>query len=221
MPAPDPLLELFSRYNPAIWPVQPLAWIAAVALVGLVAWHPSRITDRLVTGLLAVTWLFIGVVFQGIWVRELDPALSVVYAVVFVAQAALFVIVGYTGDRLSYRFERTPAGVLGIALIAYALVVYPLLGAALGHPYPEAPLFGAAPCPTTIFTFGLFLLARPPFPGVLLAVPFFWAAVATPAAVGRGVFEDVGLLLAGLIALWVITTRDRAVRRATTRRRTA
>jgi hypothetical protein len=221
MPAPDPLLELFSRYNFAIWPVQPVAWLTAVALVGLVAWRPSRTTDRLVSGLLALTWLFIGVVFQGIWVRELDPALSVVYTVVFVAQAALFVIVGFTGDRLSYRIERTPAGVLGIALIAYALVVYPLLGIALGHPYPEAPLFGAAPCPTTIFTFGLFLLARPPFPWVLLAVPFCWAVVATPAAVGRGVFEDVGLLLAGLIALWVITMRDRGLRRATTRPRTA
>lgn len=217
MPAADPLLELFSRYNPAIWPVQPIAWIAAVAAVGLIAWRPSPTTDRLVTGLLAITWLFIGVVFQGIWVRELDPTLSVVYAVLFLVQAALFAIIGLRGDRVAYRFARTPAGVLGATMMAYALVVYPLLGMAFGHPYPEAPLFGAAPCPTTIFTFGLFLLVRPPFPQVLLAIPFFWAAVATPAAVSRGVLEDVGLLLAGVIALWLITTRERAARRHPTR----
>jgi hypothetical protein len=206
----DALLALFADYNPAIWPMQVVAYVAAIGALALIARRPSRTTDRVVVGLLAGSWLFIGVVFQGIYVREIDATLSVIYATVFIAQAGLFVAHGVVGDRIAFRFERTPAVVLGCLAITYALVVYPLLGIALGHPYPEAPLFGAAPCPTTIFTFGLFLLARPPFPKSLLAVPLFWAVVATPAAVGRGVFEDVALLGFGVLATALIAWRDRS-----------
>jgi hypothetical protein len=49
------------------------------------------------------------------------------------------------------------------------MVVYPLLGIRFGHSYPRAPLFGVAPCPTTIFTFGLLLWATRSVPGLFLA----------------------------------------------------
>jgi len=216
MTEPDALLELFSRYNPAIWPLQILSLVAAVGAIVLIAARPSRGTDRLVVGLLTAMWLFIGVVFQGVYVAEIDLTLAVVYAAAFVAQAALFVALGVVGERISFRIERTPAAVVGGLAVGYALVVYPLIGIALGHPYPEAPLFGAAPCPSTIFTFGLLLLARPPVPKVLLVVPLFWALVATPAAVGRGVLEDVLLLVTALVATALIVVRDRSARRRAT-----
>jgi hypothetical protein len=208
----DELLSLFADYNPAIWPLHLVAYVAAATVLVLIVVRPSRMTDRLVVGFLAGLWLFIGVVFQGIYVRDVDATLSVVYAAIFVAQAVLLVGVGVIGDRVVFRVERTPAAIIGAAAIAYSLVVYPLLGVAFGHPWPEAPLFGAAPCPTTIFTFGVFLLARPPFPKALLVVPLIWAALATPAAVGRGVFEDVALLAVGLLATAVLIWQDRSAR---------
>jgi hypothetical protein len=54
--------------------------------------------------------------------------------------------------------------VLGVALIAYAVVIYNALGYVLGHSWPNLPVFGVAPCPTTIFTFGMLLLATGPLP---------------------------------------------------------
>jgi hypothetical protein len=209
MPEPDPLLALFAHYNPAVWPLQPVAWLGALAVVAMVVVRPSRLADRLANAFLAALWLVIGVVFHGVFVRTLDPTQSVVYAAAFVAQAALFVALGVVGGRVAYRPTRDAASILGWVAIAYALVVYPLIGIALGHPYPQAPLFGAAPCPTTIFTFGILLLARPPVPRVLLLVPLAWAVVATPAAVGRGVLEDVALLGVALAALALMAVRGR------------
>jgi hypothetical protein len=72
MKQPDELLALFADYNPAIWPLQAVAYVAAVVALVLIATRPSRTTDRLVVGFLAALWLFIGVVFQGIYVRDID-----------------------------------------------------------------------------------------------------------------------------------------------------
>lgn len=56
----------------------------------------------------------------------------------------------------------------GWALLAYASIVYPLLGQLLGHGYPAMPMFGITPCPVTIFTFALCLLTTEPVPRRLL-----------------------------------------------------
>ena len=85
---------------------------------------------------------------------------------------------------------------VGLALIVYAMVAYPLLGMAFGHGYPQAPMFGLVPCPTTIFTFGMLLLAARP-KRLLLWLPLVWSAIGFFAAVKFGICEDVGLLVAG------------------------
>jgi hypothetical protein len=89
-----------------------------------------------------------------------------------------------------------------------------VIGVALGHGYPEAPLFGMAPCPTTIATFGLLLLVRSPLPRHLLTIPLVWAVVAPLAAVGHGYPEDLGLFVVGVAALVIIVARDRRTPRA-------
>jgi hypothetical protein len=70
---------------------------------------------------------------------------------------------------------------LGGLFVVYALVVYPLLGAALGHRFPAAPTFGL-PCPTTLFTVGLLAFLRRPFPASVLVIPALWTVVGTSAA---------------------------------------
>ena len=65
-----------------------------------------------------------------------------------------------------------------------------------------------APCPTTIATFGLLLLVAPPVPRRLLVVPFAWAILAPPAAMVRGVYEDAGLLIAGVATVRGVLLRD-------------
>ena len=84
-------------------------------------------------------------------------------------------------------------------MVGYALVVYPLIGTLAGHGYPDGPLFGLAPCPTAIFTLGVFLMARR-IPLTVAAVPLLWSAIGTVAAFKLGIREDLGLLVSGVVA---------------------
>lgn len=93
-------------------------------------------------------------------------------------------------------------GRLASILLIYSLIVYPLLGLAT-NPYPDTPLFGVVPCPTTIFTLGLLVVASHPRPILLAAVPMLWAAIGGSAAVLLDIPQDWGLFAAGLI--WLIT----------------
>jgi hypothetical protein len=112
-------------------------------------------------------------------------------------QGLLFFAYGGIADRLTLRFQSGWRGAL--ALIVYAAVAYEVVGHFSGHGWPRAPLFGVAPCPTTIFTFGVLLLSTRPLPVLLLAIPLLLAAVGSTAAVLLGVPEDLGLAVAGLI----------------------
>jgi hypothetical protein len=91
--------------------------------------------------------------------------------------------------------------------IALALIVYPILGALTGHAYPRAPLFGVAPCPTAIFTFGILLWARNRVGIYLLIIPFLWSLVGFTAALKLGIREDFGLLIAGLLGTGLLIAR--------------
>jgi proline iminopeptidase len=206
---PDELLELFSRYNPDVWPAAVAAHILLLLGLALVLRRPGPRTDRAVSLLLAAVWLWLGVVFHGLYAAPLAPLTEALYGALFVLQAGLLLRAGVVRRTLVFTRGEGISGRLGWASLGYALVAYPLIGLALGHSYPEAPLLGVAPCPSTIATFGLLLLVRPPLPRHLLAVPLLWAVLAPLAAVGRGLYEDVGLLVVGVLATVVVLVRDR------------
>jgi hypothetical protein len=118
-------------------------------------------------------------------------------------QALIFFIFGVWRSELSFHFERTLHGYAGAVFLAYALVVYPVLGYLLGHSYPSSPTFGA-PCPTTIFTFGMLLWTNKRVRLVVFAIPFLWSLFGFSAALKLGIYEDVGLLLAGLVGAFLL-----------------
>jgi hypothetical protein len=89
---------------------------------------------------------------------------------------------------------------------------YPLLGSAFGHLYPVSPVFGVAPCPTVIFTFGLLLWSTARVPGYVLVIPFLWSLLGFSAAVSLGMREDYGLVVAGLLGTALLLLRGRLVR---------
>ena len=68
-------------------------------------------------------------------------------------------------------------------------------------------MFGLVPCPTTIFTFGMLLLAARP-KRLLLWLPLLWSAIGFFAAVKFGIYEDVGLLVAAIVTA-IVLLRDR------------
>jgi hypothetical protein len=89
------------------------------------------------------------------------------------------------------------------------MIVYPILGMLLGHGYPRSPSFGVAPCPTTIFTFGLLLLTNAKVPKSLMVIPFLWSLLGISASYQLGIHEDIGLLVASVLSVGLLFWRDR------------
>jgi hypothetical protein len=194
----EQFFDVFARYNLAIWPLQVVAYALGLAAVAL-ALRPTPWSGRLIAAVLAALWPWMGVVYHGLYFSAINPV-APIFGAFFVAQAALVAWLGVARPHLSFRPRRDLAGWVGGLIILYAAVGYPLLGLALGHQYPRAPLFGVAPCPTTIFTFGLLLWATGRGSRALLVIPLLWAVVATSAALALEVSEDFGLPVAGLAA---------------------
>jgi hypothetical protein len=91
------------------------------------------------------------------------------------------------------------------------MLIYPILGQLLGHLYPRCPTFGV-PCPTTIFTFGMLLWTIGKVPKYVLIIPLLWSIIGFSAAINLGIKEDIGLLIAGLVATFMILYKDRKMK---------
>lgn len=195
-------LQVFVRYNEAIWPVQVLAYLGGATVIGLIAAR-SRHAGIVAAAVLAAMWLLNGIGYHLVFFSEINRA-ALFFGALFVVQGVLIAWVGVIAARLRFSVRMNAASVVGAIAVAYAMVVYPLLGWAFGHVYPAAPIFGVAPCPTTIFTFGILLLARPTVPGWLFAIPVVWSVIGGSAAGLLGVTEDLGLIAAGLAAVLVL-----------------
>lgn len=115
--------------------------------------------------------------------------------------------------KLSFRFVPNPYSFLGLLLIAYALVGYPLVGNTLGHVFPRSLPFGVVPCPTTIFTIGLLLLTDKPFPKYLVAIPLCWSLCGFVPVI-NGILEDIGLIISGLCGAAFVLHKGKRVRSA-------
>lgn len=192
----EQFFEVFRRYNEAVWPAQQLL-LAGGFLILLLAFRSGRHAGRWASVILALLWLWMGVIYHMGFFRDINPV-AVVFGVIFVLQAAFFAWMGIWRNRLTFRVDTSGPGVGGAFLILYALAIYPIVGALVGHRYPAAPTFGL-PCPTTIFTFGVLLWAHPPGSRLLIVIPVLWSAVGTVGALQLGVPEDLGLTLAALI----------------------
>jgi hypothetical protein len=202
------LLDYFAVYNERIWPTQWVGYVAGL-LILVPLFRPGKAWNRVVTGVLALLWLWVSLVF---WVPAAsEMAMLYAPAALFAVQGLLFLHALVRG-HLSYG----PAGrvdtILGLAFIAYALVGYPLVGLGVGHVYPHAAFSPLFPCPAIVLTFGLLLFARG-VPRHLLIIPTLWA-LSGLLWFSLGMFEDAGMVTAGVVGVVLITARERAARRA-------
>ena len=191
-------LEVFRMFNEAIWPLQVIA-ICVAALVIFLSLLRRGSPSREVLVSLAVMWVVNGIGYHWVFFSPINPA-AFAFGGLFVVQAVLFAIYAgkYNGRILALDDSRS---LLGLIIASYALIVYPILGAFLGHGYPYMPMIGVAPCPTTIFTLGVLLMARPRISGWALVIPILWSAIGSMAAWRLGVLEDLGMTASAIIVV--------------------
>ena len=204
-------LTFLAAYNTAIWPAQVVAYVLGIVTLVLVL-RENRLSSTIISGILALFWIWMGVFYHLLYFSVINPAAKI-FGIFYILQGILFLLVGTIFLRLAFQFNLKLLPIIGGCLILYAMVVYPLLGVSFGHSYPRAPVFGVAPCPTTIFTFGILLWARKSVPVYLVLIPLLWSIVGMSAAVNLRVPEDYGLVIAGVLATVLILIKNRRVKR--------
>jgi len=164
--------RMFELQNAAVWPAHLAAAAAALLLVAALA-RPSPALRLAAFASLAAVWGWVGLSFLG------DRYASVNWAVdhvvpVFVAQGVLLAVAGFRCAMPGGRPSVTRSAV-GLVLMAYALVLHPLVAPLAGRPWQAAELFAIAPDPTAIATIGFVVLSlRGAWAWLLCTIPTLW-----------------------------------------------
>ena len=194
----DQFFEIIREYNTSIFPMQIILNLLALVSI-ILAIIKSNYTNKFISITLGFFWLWMGIVYHFIFFTKINPA-AFVFAIFFVLQGIIFIYYGAVKNRISFGFRKDWIGMVGLLFIIYALLIYPVLGILFGHTYPDNPTFGL-PCPTTIFTFGILLWTMKKVRIYLVIIPFLWSIIGLSAAINMRVYEDFGLIVAGVIGL--------------------
>ena len=199
-------LEVFKNYNQSVFPIQIIFYL--LVFYGLyLLFKNHKHKNIFLNSLIAFLWLWIGIVYQLIFFTTINKA-AYAFGILFIIQGFMFAYFGAYKNLVSFKFSNSVSVITGIIFIVYALIIYPILGYLLGHQYPYSPTFGL-PCPTVIFTFGVLLFADNKIPVYLLIIPLLWSLIGFSAAVNLSVYEDFGLLIAGLLGFALIIFSNR------------
>ncbi len=197
---PTQFFGSLEQYNLSVWPAQIIIYFAAALILYLI-FKPGKNSGKIIALILALYWLWMGIMYHWTFFADINPAARL-FGAVFIVQALIFIFEGAIKNRLWFSFTKNWKSIIGLFLMIFGTILYPLLGSNLGHVYPFSPTFGL-PCPTTIFTFGVLLLARR-VPKYALIIPLLWSLLGFTAALSMGVTEDISLLIAGLTGTGII-----------------
>jgi hypothetical protein len=187
-----------AAYNELTWPLAVLMTAAAAFLTYRVFRRPGSTTDAWTKAFLSFAFAWNGIAFFLVYVR--NPISTFIGAPLFLIISLLFVLDIRTKNT---RFQPPKASwKKALTLLWLALVVlYPLIGLALGHVFPKAllPLF---PCPLTVFAIALVAAAAPKVDTKVYVLLLPWALMGLPKCFGAmDCYEDCILFAAGVYGL--------------------
>jgi len=199
----EQFFEVFGKYNSGIFPVQIIFYLLALAVIYFLI--KKKEYSVFFSSVLAFFWIWMGIVYHMIFFSKINPA-AYIFGTLFILQGIVFVYSGVIKKDLVFSFRSDVYAAAGWIIIVYGMAIYPLLGYFAGHHYPMAPEF-SAPCPTTIFTFGI-LLFTSKISRWIIVIPLVWAVIGFFAALNLNVPQDYGLLISGIISSVMILFRN-------------
>lgn len=202
----EEFLNIFRSYNISVFPAQILFYIVAFLCIFLL-FKKYKYGSKLISGALALYWIWMGLVYHIMFFSSINKA-AYIFGALFILQGILFAASGVFKSCITFSWNKSFFNYAGLVFIAYALFIYPLLGSLSGHQYPKAPTFGL-PCPTTIFTFGILLFAGKKVRLPILVIPFLWSIIGFNAALSLSIYEDIGLLAAGILGTVMIIAANK------------
>ncbi len=200
-------LNYASRYNLDLYPAQYL--MLGLGLIAiLTVFFRTEHSSRFISAILAFFYGWIGIQFYMIYFKDFMP-IPFVFGILFIIQALIFILEGTIRNRISFQFKSDLYGLTGALLLFYALFGYQALEYLFGRGYPEILSFGMFPCPTVIFSLGILLWTGKKFPPYILIFPIINALSGFIPAFMIGIIEDIGLIISGLLVLFLLGRRDK------------
>ena len=158
----EAFLEVLAVYNQTVWPGQLTALFLSALLLRLLLF-PRKGSNRVISGFLALGWLWTGLIVMDLHLIQLNWAARY-FGIIFGIQGLLLIWSGLIKDRLRSHGDKSAASWAGLFLVVFALIIYPL-GVLLVHGLASVQLAGLAPTPLTILTMGVLLLLQGPHSG--------------------------------------------------------
>lgn len=182
--------------------------LAIIAL--FMTYRKNDYSNRFISLTLTFLWFWVGLVF-GILVFGPVPTVMAgieypgiwyLFGGIFAIHGIILLYFGVIKGTVSYTWKPDSRHYIGLLLILYGLVFYPLVGILTGRVFLEYPIFGIAPCPVSVFTLGLLLWsdARPSLP--IMTIPLFWGFMGIVPLLFYEVYADIGTILAAIITLY-------------------
>jgi len=202
----EQFFNVIEKYNLTMFPFQLI--ILLTGLICLFLFH-SKISskDKLIGIYLGVLWIWIGVAYHLTFFTVINKA-AFLFGGIFILQGLLILFYTFIKNRLVFTFTFQTKDYLGYFFLLYGLIIYPIISYLVEGSLEKTIIMGL-PCPSTIFTFGLFMLTNNKFPKYLLIIPSLWAVVGLSAAINIGVLQDVMILIAAITADIILIRRKR------------
>ncbi len=193
----EQFFSVFEKYNKAVFPFQLI--IILLGIFALVLIHSNNaLKNKLIGSFLGLLWIWMGMAYHILFFSVINK-LAFVFGAVFIVQGLLILINTFLADKLTFSYFSKRKNYFGYFFILFGLIIYPLLSYFIQGSF-NTTIAPGLPCPSTIFTFGFFMMTGNKFPKYLLIIPSIWAIIGASAAIQFGVYQDTILLITAIIA---------------------
>ena len=200
----EQFFNVIEKYNLTMFPFQLIILFLGIVCIFLL--HSKLLSkDKLIGIYLGVLWIWIGLAYHLTFFTVINKA-AFLFGGIFILQGLLILFYSFIKNRLVFKFTLQVKDYLGYFFIFYGLIIYPIISFLVEGSFEKTIILGL-PCPSTIFTFGLFLLTNYKFPKSLLIIPSLWAIVGLSAAINIGVLQDIMILIAAITAVVILIGR--------------
>ena len=189
--------RLFELYNRDLWPVHLAALALGLALLWLMR-RPDERSGRAAAAILVVMWAWVGWAFHLERYATINLA-APYFAALFGIEALLLTWSGVIRGKLRFAESdsiaaqgRSIAAQAGFVIVAFSVLINPLIGMLAGREWSQVSFFGLGPDPTAMATIGALLAGRGKSRWLPIAFALAWCVVATLTAIAMGSIEGFG-----------------------------
>lgn len=202
----EQFFNVIEKYNLTMFPFQLI--ILLLGIVCLFLLHSEFYAKHKLIGIyLGVLWIWIGISYHLVFFTVINKA-AFLFGGIFILQGLFILFNTFVKNRLIFTFAFQIKDYPGYFFILYGLIIYPIISYLAEGSFERTIVMGL-PCPSTILTFGFFILTNNKFPKYLLIIPSLWAVVGLSAAINIGVYQDVMILIAALTADIILIRRKK------------